>query len=53
MSSGKGVSFMVDKTKKAAKNKGLTRARAEALIAKVTNPDELQDERFTKHANGF
>ena len=31
--------------------KPLTRAKAEKLIAKATTPEELKDERFTKHAN--
>ena len=42
---------MVDKAAAKAKRDTLTRAKAEALIAKVTNPDDLADERFTKHAN--
>ena len=42
---------MVDKAAAKAKRDTLTRAKEEALIAKVTNPDDLADERFTKHAN--
>jgi hypothetical protein len=37
---------MAEKTKKS-----LTRAKAEKLIAKATTVAEVEDERFTKHAN--
>lgn len=42
---------MAEKKAKKTKKEGITRARAEEIIAKATTPAELEDEKLTKHGN--